>query len=204
MSNADDLLFAGGLPSLSFKDKAVGFEYNFTIDKVNEPRQQNDLVTNKPKSWDDGRPMMTVPVDIILDPGTFTPEDPSDRGLRSWWINVGSQTNSVVRDAVRAVNGQGLEKGAHIRLMLAGSEPSSIKGANDKKLYAVTYTRPSAAAANSTIMGAPTSAPETVSVQQGLPQQVPPTPPGVDPVALAAAMSALTPEQRSALGLPNF
>src|SRR5438067_11285199 len=94
---------------------------------------------------------MTVPVDIRLLPGTFTPDSPSDAGDRSWWIPVGSQMHTAVRDSVRQARAQGLEAGAHVTVTLAGTEPAKTRGLNDKKIYAVEYKAPSPG--NAALMG---------------------------------------------------
>lgn len=188
--SANDLLFSGGSPAISFKDAPIGTRYSFTITAVRNPQQQTDYATGAPQTWQDGRPKMTVPVDVRLDPG-FTPRDAEDDGSRSWWIPVGSQLQKAAVDAVRKAGQRGLEAGARVSVAFTGTEPSKIRGGSDKKLYAVTY--------------APGSAGSDALMSQPAPVSPPPiVPSAADPGAVAAAMAALTPDQRRALGLPDF
>lgn len=183
MTSANDLLFQGGLPSLSFKDAKIGHHYDFTITKVLEPRQQRDITDNSLKFWDDGRAMMTVPVEVKLD--EVLPTD-DNRGERSWWIPIGSQMHAATRDAIREAGASGLEPGAHVTVRLESMEAASNKKLNDKKIYKVSYKEP--APGNSAVMAG------HAEVSSG--------PPATDPAALSDALAGLTASQREALGLP--
>ncbi len=183
MQSANDLLFQGGLPSLSFKDAPLGHHYDFTVLKVLEPRQQRDIQDNSLKFWDDGRPQMTVPVEVKLDE---FPSGDDTHGERSWWIPIGSQMHAATRDAIREAGASGIEPGAHVSLRLDSMEPASNKKLNDKKIYKVVYTMPTAGSA------------AVMNGQQGA------APPVANADAVKDALAGLTAAQREALGLPPF
>ena len=205
MTSANDLLFSGGLPSVSFANAPIGTAFSFVIDKINEPRQQTDMASGNPQNWPDGRPKMTVPVNVTLKAGTFAPSSATDRGERSWWIGVGTQQHSALRDAVRQAGAQGIEERASVTVTLCGEEPSTVRGGNNKKLYAVEYTAPpSAGAAALAAAGAATFQPAPAASPVATPAPAAQTQMAGQADALAAAMANLTPEQRVALGLPNF
>ena len=183
MTSANELLFSGGLPSLSFKDAPIGHSYSFTITRVGEPGQQKGYEDGKPLFWEDGNPKMQVPLDVKLDSGE----------ARGWWVAVGSNQHKALRDAVRQAGGNGIEVGAHVVLTLVAEQPHP-KGNkfNGIKIYAVEYTRPSAG--NSALMG---GAPAAPAAPQAPAQPAAPQGGQVNDAAMAAALAALTPEQRA-------
>ncbi|MFI6910135.1 hypothetical protein ACIBKY_53405 [Nonomuraea sp. NPDC050394] len=219
---AQDFLMGGGITSAKFPDGAYGTTVGGPITQPPRVEQQKDLDTGELKFWNDGKPMMQMIVTVQTD--LRDPAVADDDGQRAFYIKANSL--KAVRDAVRRSGAKSLEVGGMLALTYTGDGEKKKAGKNPPKLYSATYSPPSAAQANEFLNGGAPQAPAahpggfTPANQGPAPQWAQPaqapapaapqpaapaasgvwTPPtGMDP-AQAAALAALTPEQRAALG----
>lgn len=186
MSYSADDFFAGGTPSAKFD--SPGVTVAGTITRVGEPMQQRDFTTGNPKFWDDGKPMLQLPVDVRTD--LRDPEVTNDDGTRALYIK--GELQKAVRTAVRQAGATGLREGGHLSVTYTGNGEARQRGMNPPKLYSATYTPPAAAGADQFLGGngnnaAADPAPATATAAQ----------PAGNP-ALEAALSKLSPEQAAA------
>lgn len=163
MSMSADDFFAGGTPSAKFD--SVGVTVAGIITRVGEPMQQRDFTTSAPKVWDDGRPMMQLPVDVQTD--SRDPEIAHDDGTRALYIK--GEMQKAIRMAVRQAGASGLRVGGHLSVTYTGDGTAKQRGMNAPKLYSATYSAPAAQAADNFIGGhaaSPTSNPVAAAPQQ--------------------------------------
>ncbi len=145
MSNAaDEFLFGGGVPSAFGKDDPIGKTVTGQILST-QVKQQTDLQTGKPETWDNGDPKMQLVVTIQT--ALRDPQVTDDDGRRSLYIKgskkAGSQSpHDAVVTAVRNAGARSLEVGGTLTMRLVGTEPSSTRGFNDRKLYEAQYVAP--------------------------------------------------------------
>lgn len=196
MMSANDFLMGGGIPAAKFD--TIGTTVGGPITTPPKVEQQKDLDTGEPKFWNDGKPMMQMLVTVQTD--QRDPEIQDDDGQRTFYIKANSL--KAVRDAVRRSGAKGLEVGGILTLTYTGDGEQKKRGFNPPKLYAATYAPPSAAQANDFLNGqaqaAPAAPPAAAPAASTAPGAWTP-PPGMD-AAQAAALAALTPDQRTALG----
>lgn len=200
MSSADDF-FAGGTTSGKFD--SVGKTIAGPIVRVGEPMQQRDFTTGQPKVWDDGRPMMQLPVDVQTD--ERDPSIPDDDGVRALYIR--GEMQKAVRDALRKAKAPGLRPSGHLSVTYTGDGTPKQRGMNGPKLYTAAYQPPDPAGADDFIDAQPSNGAAAVqqAAQVVATSDQQPTPPAagqVDSAALQAALANLTPEQRQSMGLP--
>src|SRR5262245_40748422 len=86
-----------------------------------ERRQQTDPNTGEPKTFPDGRPKYIFCVRLQTD--LRDPQDPFDDGERMIYLKWKSLI--AVRNAIRAVGGNGLEVGGYLTLTLVGFGPKT-------------------------------------------------------------------------------
>lgn len=229
MSEIDPFAASASRPSVSFKNATPGTSYTGIVTELPSIHQQTDYVTKKPKSYDDGNPMMTVCV-----PVNISGED------KSFWADKegkdGGGMFSAIAKAQEAA-GARLAVGGTLTVTFLGMGMSKATNAMDKKLFSATYVPPNAFAqeapaavpAPPVVVPAPVAAvppppvsgptfdqlvaagwaPEQIAASyphlSSAPVAAVPPPPGVPAPpaadAQAAAVAALTPEQRAALGL---
>lgn len=201
MSMSADDFFAGGTPSARFD--TVGVTVAGPITRVGEPMQQRDFTTGAPKVWDDGRPMMQLPVDVKTD--MRDPEISNDDGTRALYVR--GEMQKAIRTAVRQAGAPGLRVGGHLSVTYSGDGQVKQRGMNPPKLYTAVYTPPATGAdaflgdnGNGHQAAAQPAVPQ-VPAQQTAPAAAQPA---VDP-ALQAAIAHLTPQQQAAvLQLPDI
>lgn len=181
--NADDF-FAGGTPSAKFD--TIGVTVAGTITRVGEPMQQRDFTSGAPKVWDDGRPMMQLPVDVQTD--LRDPEIAHDDGTRAIYIK--GELQKAIRTAVRQAGATGLRVGGSLSVTYTGDGTAKQRGMNAPKLYSAVYTAPAAQAADSFLGGQPAAQPNPVAVPQQQQRAA-----SVDPLASDPRLTHLTPEQ---------
>lgn len=138
--NADNLLMGSGGSTASFKEH--GTTYAGAIDSDPEPRQATDFDTQKPATWDDGAPKMTLPVTLQTD----RRDNSDDDGLRTVWIDIPSKMQKAVSDAVRKSGAKGLRAGGRLSVTYIGDGEPARRGLNPPKLYEAAYTPPPSAA----------------------------------------------------------
>lgn len=216
--SANDFLMGGGVKSASFP--AVGTTVTGQIVREPEVQQQKDFKTGELKFWaNDGTPMQQLKVVLATD--LRDPSEPNDDGERA--IYVKGNLLKAVRDAVRRSGAKGLEVGGILAVTYSGD--GIAQGQLDPpKLYTAVYTPAARNAATEFINGGQPAAPAAPAQPvQPVAQPVAPAPqpapvapapvapavPAAQPAAVPpnvgaealAALQALTPEQRAALGL---
>lgn len=180
----NEVLFGGGGQSAKFETFGDTITGQITDLKAT---QQTDFQTGTPKTWANGDPMMQVVVTLQTTLRDSSIAD--DDGLRKVYIKGKSLTDGT-REAVRGAGAKGLEVGGTLTVTYVADGPKE-RGKNPAKLYKVAYEKPGPAAANAALgLDAPAPAAPT------------PTTGAVSPEALAAAVAALTPEQKAAMGIP--
>lgn len=187
MTTANDFLMATGGAGAKFEN--IGDTITGTIVSA-EIRQQTDIKDGKPLTWDDNSPRMQMLVTLATD----LRENPDDNGHRTLYVKGSTKAGSKsLHDAVRAAvidsGTKGLEPGGRLQVSYVGTEPSTTRGFNDRKLYQATYTGPDHAAATGDYLG---TAPAPVQ-QQPTPAPVQPA-----PAAVAPAVPAATPPTTAA------
>jgi len=175
--DANEFLMSGGAKAAAFP--TIGTVVTGVVCGEPKVQQQTDPKDNSLKFFPSGDPMQVLVVPIQTD----LRDSPDDDGKRTLWI--AGKTVGLLRDAIRAAGGNGLEQGARItQTYVADGEKKP--GLNPPKIYTVAYQRPApGAAANAHLMGnGATAAP-----------QIPPAPTGVD----AAKWAAMSDQQRQAV-----
>lgn len=141
MTMTDPNSFLLGSGGRSAKFERVGDTIKGVICAQPEIRQQTDIKTGAPKTWDDGQPMNQLVIKLQTD----LREDEDDDGIRALYVSGGfkrASTQKAIADAVRAAKAKGLEVGGTLAVRFTGEEPSSTKGFNPAKLYAAQYQPP--------------------------------------------------------------
>lgn len=143
MTTPQDFLLGGGGKSAKFEN--LGDSISGTIATNPEIRQQSDIKTGKPLTWDDGSPRNQLVVSLQTDERL----DSEDDGLRNLYVKgskkPGSQSlHDAVATAVRQAGAKGLEVGGELDVILVGEEPPPNPNLSPRKLYKATYTAPSA------------------------------------------------------------
>lgn len=141
MSNDTDTFLLGG-GGKSAKFEAPGATITGVVCAPPELRQQTDLATGAPKTWENGDPVMQLVVKLQTDEH----EDAEDDGIRNLYVAGGFKRASLqkaVADAVRAAHAKGLEVGGRLSVKFTGEEPPQKKGFSPAKLYAAKYEPPS-------------------------------------------------------------
>lgn len=146
MSNDPNAFLLGG-GGKSAKFETVGDTITGTIVAPPELRQQTDLASGKPKTWDNGDPVMQ----LVIKLQTNEREDTEDDGVRNLYVSGGFKRASLqkaVADAVRTAKANGLAVGGTLSVKFTGEEPPATKGFSPAKLYAAKYTPPTDAFLN--------------------------------------------------------
>lgn len=198
--SADAFLLGGGGKSASFEN--IGDSITGTVVST-EVRQQTDLSGN-PRTWDDGNPIMQLVVKLQ----TSHREDQDDDGIRAVYVKGSKKAGSrslhdAVATAVRSSGAKSLEEGGTLTVTHDGTEPSSTRGFNDRKLYTASYVAPDHAAQAGDFLGTAPAAPPVQQVAPAPVQQAPAPVAAPAPVPAAAAAPAglpagTTPEQVAA------
>lgn len=189
MTTANDFLMGGGTISAKFPE--IGTTVTGRIAREPEVQQQRDYATGELKFWDDGKPMQQLQVVLATD--ERDPEVADDNGERALYIK--GNLLKAVREAVRKAGAKGLDVGGTLTVTYSGDGEVSKRGFNPPKLYTAVYAPP-AKQADEFVSGAPAAPAATPPVQPPAGE----VSPQVGAEALAA-LQALTPEQRKALGL---
>ncbi|MFC3980194.1 hypothetical protein [Streptosporangium jomthongense] len=210
--DANAFLMGGGIPSAQFPNQAFGTTVSGPITTPPTVEQQKDLDSGEPKVWSDGKPMMQMVVTVQT--SLRDPQIVDDDGQRKFYIKA--KLLDAVRTAVRQSGARGLEVGGVLSITYVADGEVKKRGHNPPKIYTATYMPPSAVQASDFLQGAPQApapapqyaAPAPAPAVPAQPAQPAPTPaagaawtppPGLAPEQ-AAALAALDPQQRAALG----
>lgn len=166
--SADQFLLGGGGASAKFE--AAGDQITGTIEST-EVRQQTDLATGNPLTWDNGDPRMQLVVTLK----TSLKDDEDDDGVRKVYVKGSTKAGSkslhdAVAAAVRNAGAKGLEEGGALTVTFVGTEPSKTRGFNDRKLYEASYVSPDKAAQTGDYLGT-NAAPAPQPAQPATPAQ---------------------------------
>ena len=171
-TTANDFLLGGASASAKFENVGDTIAGRITSTEV---RQQTDLATGQPLTWDNGDPRMQLVVHLATD----LRDDDDDDGNRAIYVKgskaPGSKSlHDAVRSAVQAAGAKGLETGGTLTVNFVGEEPSKTRGFNPRKLYEATYKAPDKAAETGGFLGtaeaaqaAPAPAPAAPAAPQG-------------------------------------
>lgn len=222
-NSANEMLMGGGIPAAKFDQ--IGVTIAGTISAPPEVQQQRDFTSGELLTWDDGNPRQQIKV--ILDTDQRDPADAYDDGQRALYIKSGLM--KAVRTAIRAAGAKGMEVGGKLTVKYVGDGEPPKRGMNPPKQYSVVYEAPAAPGlvdANALLNGVSAAGQSAYEAASTSPQASaqPVTPPHATPAQQqavqqatsqvmqqgatagvsaeqAAAIAALSPEQRAALGL---
>lgn len=133
LPEASDLLVGSSVPTLSFKDVAVGEGYEGTVLSARTVQVRNYEDPTKLEFWDDGKPKLQIEVTLQTD--YADPTDPDDTGERR--VFLFGQKLRAAQDEFRKKGLKKLEAGSHFKIVLTGTKPSQNKRYNDVKLYSI-------------------------------------------------------------------
>jgi hypothetical protein len=136
LPGVDDLLAGASVPSLSFKDTAVGEGYEGTIVDLRTVQVRNYEDPTKLEFWDDGKPKLQI--EVTLSTSYADPSDPDDDGRRR--VFLFGQKLKATKDEMAKKGMKKLELGSKFKITLSGTKPSQNKRYNDVKLYAIELT----------------------------------------------------------------
>jgi len=135
LDQLDQALAGGGAPSAFNKDSPIGASVTGTIVNA-EIRQITDYVTQKPKTWDDGRPQMNVVITLQTD--QRDPDVADDDGQRRVFIKTWGVWRDALNAAIKAAGGSKasdvLTPGAQFTATFTETRPSSM--GSPMKVYA--------------------------------------------------------------------
>lgn len=126
-------LMGSGARSAKFEsegDKVVG------IIRSMEMRQQTDIKSGTPKTWDNGDPMMQMVVVLETDER----DDEEDDGMRTLYVK--GQMQRAVGDAVRKAGERGLGVGGKLGVQFVNTAAPKQRGFNGAKQYVAKYEAP--------------------------------------------------------------
>jgi DNA-binding CsgD family transcriptional regulator len=133
LPDVDGLLAGSSVPTLSFKDTAVGEGYEGIVVGARTVQVRNYDDPTKLEFWDDGKPKLQIEVTLQTEYADTT--DPDDTGERRVYL-FGQKLKSA-QDEFRKKGLKKLEVGSHFKITLVGTKPSSNKRYNDVKLYQI-------------------------------------------------------------------
>jgi hypothetical protein len=133
LPDASDLLAGSSVPTLSFKDTAVGEGYEGTVVSARTVQVRNYEDPTKLEFWDDGKPKLQI--EVTLQTGYADPTDPDDDGQRR--VFLFGQKLRAAQEEFRKKGLKKLENGQAFKITLTGTKPSQNKRYNDVKIYAI-------------------------------------------------------------------
>lgn len=199
MSSTDDFLFGSGSASAKFDN--VGDSITGQV-VTTEVKQQTDIQSGNPLTWDNGDPRMQLVVTLQTDLREPREDGTEDDGKRNLYVKGSKKAGSkslhdAVASAVRAAGAQGLKPGGTLTVQYIGTEPSATRGFNDRKLYAAQYIAPDPSVASAGFFG--NAEPAAASPWNGAVQTAPAQAQPVTAAPVAAAPVGPTQEQINAL-----
>lgn len=144
-TTAEQFLLGGAGKSAKFEN--IGATITGTISTPPEVKQQTDMTTGSPLTWDNGDPRMQLVVTLQ----TTLRDDEDDDGLRKLYVKGSKDPSSqslhaAVAGAVTAAGAKGLEIGGTLTVTYVGDGVAKTRGFNPPKKYQATYKAPDAAA----------------------------------------------------------
>lgn len=136
LPDANDLLAGSSVPSLSFKDTAVGEGYEGVISGLRTVQVRNYEDPTKLEFWDDGKPKLQI--EVTLATGYADGSNPDDDGSRR--IFLFGQKLRAAQEEMRKKGLKKLEIGSTLKITLTGTKPSQNKRYNDVKIYGIEIT----------------------------------------------------------------
>jgi hypothetical protein len=179
MSDGNDFLMGGGIPSAKFAIKGASVRGVVTALPVTRP--QTDMASKEVKRFANGDPMMQVVIRLQTEERDPTIE--GDDGTRATYIKGASIKR--LREAIRKTGAKGLEIGGYFTQTYVSDELPTGGLPQGAKVYEFTYTPPNAL---------DTAEPAAPSY----------SPPATQPVPAANPLDALNDEQRKALAALGF
>lgn len=131
MSDGNDFLMRGGVPSVKFPH--LGSSVVGVVTKPIKVVEVTDPRTKEVKRWPNGDPKMQV----IIELQTELRESEDDTGERTLWAK--GQMQNAIRDAVRNSGAKGIAVGGIIQVVYAEEKPTDLQA---QKIYRATYWPP--------------------------------------------------------------
>jgi hypothetical protein len=156
VNDPNALLMESGIPAVAFEAK--GDVVCGEIIRV-AASQQTDFTTKAPLFYEDGKPRMQIVVTLRCREGDYTPNGPTDDGMRKLYIK--GQMQVAVRDAVVAARADGLAEGGTLAVKWDDEKPPEKRGHHPQKLYVAQYKPPAPANAVTDLLGTNGSAART-------------------------------------------
>lgn len=128
----------GGGKTVSFLTKGVVFKGTLIEDPVE--RDQIDLSTDKPKTFEDGNVRKQWVFKFQTDERDA--DDPEDKGIRNLWAK--HQMILAIRETLKAQGLGRMHVGGMLEIAWTGEIPPSKKGYNPTKTFTARYTPPPA------------------------------------------------------------
>ncbi len=139
MSDGNDFLMGGGIPSAKFAIKGASIRGVILSPPVT--MQQQDFVTKEPKFYRNGDPQMMVVIRLQTD--QRDPDIEGDDGERGLYVN-GIRVKAL-RDAIRRTGAKGAEVGGTLVATYVRDEMPTGGLAQGSKVIDFVYTRPATA-----------------------------------------------------------
>lgn len=141
-------------PSISLKDREVGWSFEGTVAREARTMQSRDYDTGDLEWWDsptNSQPKMQMAV--YLDTGVVHPdptEYPDHDGVWAWYVRQSTQPHKELREAIRKAGAKGLDIGGRVKVTYIGegehTDPIKAKKYKKPKHVQVIYTPPAARA----------------------------------------------------------
>jgi len=161
LPDANDLLAGSSVPSLSFKDTAVGEGYEGTITGLRTVQVRNYEDPTKLEFWDDGKPKLQIEVTLLTDYADGS--NPDDDGSRR--VFLFGQKLRAAQEEMRKKGLKKLEIGSTLSITLTGTKPSTNKRYNDVKIYGIEVTAKTSDAAADALLSAGAKPVKSVKIE---------------------------------------
>ncbi len=185
MTEPDPFATSASRPSVSFDNATPGTTYAGTIAELPSVHPQTDYVTKKPKTYDDGNPMLCVCVPVVI-----------NGEEKAFWANKEGRDGGGMFSAIakaQDVSGSRLAVGGKLTVTFTGMGLSKLTNTNTKKLFTATYEPPNVFATE-----APAAVPAPPVAAPPPPPPAPVAAPAVNPEYAAHIAAGWTPEQIAA------
>lgn len=131
--DVNSFLMGGGARSAKFEDEGTVVVGYITHSEV---RQQTDLKSGAPLTWENGDPRMQ----LIITLETESRDDDDDDGLRTLYVR--GQMQKAVSEAVRKSGERGITNGGKLGVKFVSTAAPKTKGFNGAKQYTAKYVPP--------------------------------------------------------------